>query len=323
MKILVICGPKLGDVVVRIPVIETLKKYGFEVYVLQESWCDLGKYFLVNYAILKENRIIKLNSKIKLNILKIIFENFHKFDYIFLTTPATIKTIFFSKILFPKKSFLFNKNNYKNIIEGDKIILEQLLKRKLNYKLSDFSYVIKENMLNVSDYIKNITKNKFLCVYPGQWHRSFRKDVWMKLLADFSKKYENIIIIGGNDTLWLSISDKKFKNIIDLRNKISLDETIYIIKKCKIFFTANSGLMWISILLGVKTIAFHGPSKYIWQYNDNNIVNLRFWNYKNCIGYPCEILCIYKDYRCIKFVEAYKIINSIKTHIKIVDPYTQ
>ena len=45
MKILVICGPKLGDVVVRVPVIEILKEHGFDVYVLQENWVILENIF--------------------------------------------------------------------------------------------------------------------------------------------------------------------------------------------------------------------------------------------------------------------------------------
>ena len=108
---------------------------------------------------------------------------------------------------------------------------------------------------------------------------------------------------------------KIFDNIIDLRNKTSLDESIYLIKNCDKFFTANSGLMWISILLGVKTIAFHGLSRYIWQYEDENVVNLRFWDYRNCVGYPCDVPCVYNDYRCIKSINLEIIINSIKNII--------
>ena len=210
-------------------------------------------------------------------------------------------------------SILNERWDYENVVEGDRLLLEKLLKRKINYKLKDFAYVINKNKLKISNVVKDIANgNNYLCVFFGQWHRSFREDVWIELLKYFSKKYEKIVIIGGSDTSWFNMPLKNFDNIVDLRNKTSLDESIYLIKNCDKFFTANSGLMWISILLGVKTIVFHGPSMYIWQYDDENITNLRFWDYGRCVGYPCETHCKYGDYRCIKFINFEEVVKFIE-----------
>jgi len=146
-------------------------------------------------------------------LIKFVLRNFRRFDYVFLTNPSTNKTILLSKILFPKKAPIFNERwDYENVVEGDRLLLEKLLNREINYKLKDFAYVINKNKLKISNVVKDIVdENNYLCVFFGQWHRSFREDVWVGLFKYFSKKYERIVIIGGSDTSWFNIPLKNFR----------------------------------------------------------------------------------------------------------------
>ena len=312
-KVLIICGPKLGDVVVRVPIIEYLKRYKFDVYVFQETWSSFGRKFLENFNLVDTKKILLLNRK-KISLLKFILNYFYSFDYVFCTAPTTKRTKFLGKSLFPKKKILyydFNPIDKQCVIESDKINLKKLLKLEMiNYSLFDFSYILTRKLSNIK-----VNPIKIL-IFPGMEIRSFTQECWDNILEYLTEKFDKIALIGGKDTLWLYIN-KKFKNVLDLRNKIDFLTTCSYIKACDFLITANSGIMWLAGLLGKKVIAFHGPSRWMWELSDKNFLNIRNWDYKKCLGFPCETgkFCNHKIY-CLKTIKPNDIIQNFEEAFK-------
>lgn len=107
----------------------------------------------------------------------------------------------------------------------------------------------------------NITN--FIAIAPSaawemkRWPIEYWKDLVKKL------KDERFVVLGGPaDDFCQEISDIDPERIINLAGKTSLIESCYFVKKSKTTISADTGILHVADILGVKTIALIGPTAF-------------------------------------------------------------
>ena len=133
-------------------------------------------------------------------------------------------------------------------------------------------FINKKDKKIIDDFItKNNLKNKKLIgIAPGAAEsarsRIWPRDNFAELADKLIEKYKNskIIFIGSkeeynliNDVISLTKNKEK---TINAAGKITLKQTFYLISKCSLFISNDTGSMHIAAAMGIKTIGLFGPN---------------------------------------------------------------
>lgn len=321
MKILIIQTAFLGDVILTIPLIRSLKKN------LPESLIHIllrpeGKDVYVHDPDIE--RIIvydkKASQKGIFNLVRIINSiRENKYDLIISPHRSARSSVisYFSKstkrIGFDKNalSFLYNiKVNYDtNLHEvGRNLSLLKPLfpageKNVLNiYNSGDD----KENAFSLIS--KHFSENdKIVGIAPGsEWNtKRWLPENFNEIINLCSKDDIKVILFGSEKDTGICNKINSGNNVLNVCGKVSINEASELMKFCKVLLCNDTGAMHIAAASGVKIVVIYGPT----------VPEFGFYPYgvehkilqKDLYCRPCHIhggkKCMEKHFRCMKEIK--------------------
>jgi ADP-heptose:LPS heptosyltransferase len=303
-KVLIIKGPGIGDVVTTIPLAKNFKKLGFEVHVLEEfppkkqgieiltSCPYIDKIVSFDYSIHRLNpkwgktraakiflslKFISFSLSLARDIKRIRGE---KYDLIFEGFPGSEKTLFLSRLARPRFKACCSSHpksgNYdivlpiqgKNIVEIENSIFDNPDSTLEIFNSNPEADKKADEMLIGRD-------GPFVCITTGHSYKKWENEKWAELID--SMPNATCILIGDNEQEEDAHAISKLckSRIMDLCGKLTLDETISIMRKMNVFFCTNGGLMWISCALKKPTVVVSGETPYWWDPKEKNSIALR------------------------------------------------
>ena len=278
-KILIIQTAFLGDVILTLPLVQSIKKYSPDSFVsflcipytsvLLENNPDIDE------VIIYDKRGKDKGLKNYYNLLKRIKEK--NFDVIF-SPHRSLRSTFISYFSRVPLTISYNKSSfqflYKKIVKYDKSIHE--IQRNLSL-LSPFGIFEKEiikPLLFASDDDRNVVSNfqaankidgKFIAVAPGSvWYtKTYPEEKFIKLLDILREFGTKIVFVGGEDDSGLCskiiYSSKNF-NAFNSAGKLTPLQSAELIKRSSVLISNDSAPMHLANAVGTKVIAIFGAT---------------------------------------------------------------
>jgi len=318
-RILVIQLWGIGETILALPAIKALKqKYEVDVLCTNRN----KDVFYGQGVNLKE---------IKLNIFSIDFFcllNFHKYDLVidmeeYLNISALIAffvgryRIGYSHHV---RSLLYSKTteyNDKQHIALTFLDLVKVLGVKYDLKkLIPLKYS-KQDKIKVDSLIKRLKLKKIVGITPGAAESS-KSRMWPKerfaKLAD-KLDYDVVFVGAGYEKKLIddvqSLMTKKSNN---LAGKLSLRQSFYLISKCKLFISNDTGPMHVAAAIGVKTIGLFGPNTPV---RFGAFGNVSLYHKLKCS--PCINVhkgqvpeCKFDDNKCMQKITVEEVLKAVK-----------
>lgn len=133
-----------------------------------------------------------------------------------------------------------------------------------------------------------------------------KKPMFILVGADFDRKV--------NDEVLLKIKNKN--NVIDCIGRFSLRETFYLVEKCDLFISNDTGPMHIAAAQGVKTIGLFGPNTPVrWgPFGKGNISLYKMQGTRPCINTHLGEVGSCRDHpngECIRKISVDDVINAV------------
>jgi len=168
---------------------------------------------------------------------------------------------------------------------------------------------------------ENINTKGYFTIHMGneEKFKTMPPELWIKVLKDIIKKYDNqVIILGGKNEkpFSLKILESIYsKKVLNFTGKTNLYQTIRLINSSKAMISIDSGLSHIASALEVPLVSIYGPTKI----SQISPINIRGYT----ISYPLECSNCYwsnRYYDCQYGRECLSSItpNSINKAIKMV-----
>jgi ADP-heptose:LPS heptosyltransferase len=234
--------------------IDNIYEYGLKKF----TYVDVLKFFLREF------------SK-----LWLFFKN-NSFDIFIIIHPNPFRTLL-SKLLPYKKLLINNEHTHKtkevvNILKmlGMKPVYDYKMEIKQQKEILSRFNLNKNNYFLLDIYAQHLSKD------PRQW------PYFEDLIFELQKKQKNIVIAGLNPT------HKHRSEIIDVVNRTSLEELLYIIKNAKFVIAMDSGIFHFSYSLKTPVVGLFGPVNPEDRIPFNKKLKVKvIYNNKNCS--PCII----------------------------------
>ncbi len=302
MKIGVIRLSSLGDVVLSSAVLQPLYERGFDITYI--TFKPFGELFKKDYRISNLIEVSKENLK-GLKQIKNFSENLKELDLI-LDIHSNLRTFLISKfsqvptLKYNKKSLkrrMFTNTFLKKFVnlEGYNVVNAYLKPlEKLGIKGNYRPKII----LDENDFPKINLPDDFIAIGTGARYQSKVYPYFKDVIDLLQKDGENIVLIG-------SAEDKKkdrnvYKNVIDLRGKLSLRESAAVLSKAKLTISNDSAIAHISRAVKTKVLVIYGathPFLGFYPFEDEGN-----YMYANLKCQPCDLHgkkeCKYKNYAC-------------------------
>ncbi|MEA2037352.1 MAG: glycosyltransferase family 9 protein [Nanoarchaeota archaeon] len=280
-RILIIQLWGIGETVLTVPAIKALKdKYKVSIEVLCTS---RNKDVYFNYKFIDKLHVVDLGV---FSLKWFILKNLRKYDIVvdmeeYLNISA-IMAYFLGKFrvgyshgvragLYDKKVRYNDKQHISKTffdlvrllgIKGNVNMLE-----RLNYSNSDKKKVdskLKERGIS-NQFILGIAAGAAESAKCRRWPKENFAELIERALK--KKKGAKVILIGAdyekelNQSIINLIKDKKIRmNVFNFAGKISLREAFYLISKCNVFVSNDTGPMHVAAAMDVRTIGLFGPN---------------------------------------------------------------
>jgi heptosyltransferase-2 len=279
-KVLLVKLWAIGDSILVLPMVKALKKNGYDVDVLTRT--RIRSVFDA-YDI---DKVIDLDVE-GVRILNLS----RRYDYVIDCEPylniSAIVSFFLGKqrigfsdqwrsMLYNKKTrFMKDRHMVQNYLDMVRLIGIRYDTDKLeNLQVS------KKAILKVNGFVKKLKAKKIIGITPGV-AETVKSRMWFEdrfaRLADklIEKNDVTILFIDGpsNRDVVVKIRSMMRQKAIDCVGQFSLEETFYLIKKCDVFISNDTGPMHIAAAQGTRTIGLFGPNTpVLWgPYGKNNV----------------------------------------------------
>tara|TARA_Y100000310_G_C20685355_1_gene818606 strand:- start:2059 stop:3207 length:1149 start_codon:yes stop_codon:yes gene_type:complete len=283
-KILIINYGYLGDSILNIPLIKSLKnrfKNAEITMIINPKFANIWENFNeVTNMIEYDCPWIRYNQKIKIKDIKKYIHLIkklkkEKFDLaidsrgdlrnnMLLYNSGAKQRVGFT--LTGGSYFLTNKIKWKHQHEVENSLD---ITKKLKCIIPEKYPILKIPSKNIKKIDQIINKfklkkeQKIVAIAPGAGYPTKELEIkkWIELTEKLSIKY-NVILIGGpNEKRFDTIKEKsKNKNIINLIGQLKLLESAALIKKSDILISPDSGSAHLAAAVGTKTITLFGPT---------------------------------------------------------------
>ncbi|MCM2326182.1 MAG: glycosyltransferase family 9 protein, partial [Candidatus Woesearchaeota archaeon] len=140
--------------------------------------------------------------------------------------------------------------------------------------------VSKKAMAKVDGFVKRLKAKKIIGITPGV-AETVKSRMWFEdrfaRLADKLIEKDGVVILfidgPSNKDVVVKIRSMMKQKSINCVGRFSLEETFYLIKKCDVFISNDTGPMHIAAAQGTRTIGLFGPNTpVLWgPYGKNNI----------------------------------------------------
>ncbi len=279
--IIQLCG--IGETILTVPAIKALKKK-YNKTAIDVLCTNRNKDVYFKYPFISKLNIAKLNL---FSLKWFVLKNFRKYDIVvdmeeYLNISA-IMSFFLGKytigyahgarsLVYDKKTRYNDKQHIsKTFFDLVKLLgVKGTVKKleKLNYTGSD------KKIVDLSLKYSGIKKQNFLVGITAGAAESSKSRMWPKenfarLIERIAKKKRNvkIILVGANYERKLNediinlIKDKRIKkSVFNFAGKFTIRQTFYLISRCNIFISNDTGPMHIAAAMNIKTIGLFGPN---------------------------------------------------------------
>ncbi len=263
----------LGDTICTLPTIEKLFKLGYSVDILTtrrvETLYNLFK---------KKKEVFIFNYTNPLSFLKLLWKLNNK-KYSFLIDSEYFMNIssLLSLLIRAKKKIGFNHllrrkvytdtvlyNEKEHFVYNFNRELEPL---NINFRAKNLCSFDEHKSKKIKDLLKQYNSFKLIGINIGTAEtatgRRWSKNNFLSLTNLILEKYENVLIIFTGLKIEKTIFDKiKNKivshNYINLIEKLSIEEFLYLLKKIDLFISNDTGAMHMSANQSCKTIGLFG-----------------------------------------------------------------
>lgn len=262
MRFLVLPATGIGDMIMTLPVISTIKANNpdshIDVIYMENGVSEVIKYYSyinngISYGI-KAYTILNLIFFILFRLIPLLYKlRKNRYDWIISPIPNFLRYIIC--YLGGSKNFIYGKDKSANPSENLSELLAPLNFNRFDY---DYSLNIGESDLAFKKY--GIKKKSYIVI---NLHMKFGKNdlrnwpYFDQLISILSQKH-TIVIIGQNKKNKI----KNDHNIIDLVNKTNLSDILHILKNAKLVICPDGSIMHMSYALNTKVIGMFGPVDY-------------------------------------------------------------
>ncbi|MFH1307848.1 MAG: glycosyltransferase family 9 protein [archaeon] len=339
MKILIINLSGIGDVLMSIPLVKEIKK------IKPDSNID----FLVMWPGAKSilEGVKEVNKIHQINMLK---EGFMKslafclklkkenYDVSINTCiQAKIHYDLAASIIKAKRKIGFVYYNYDKLFFKDRVnfnyedhIVNQNLKAlellESNYKLKKIKPEIelsKRNIKFANEFIKNnkLNNKRLIGIHVGsgttknmalkRWPINNYKDILEKVLIN---KGDIILLFGKEDENQQIKEHFKSKRVIIVESN-DMKDSVALIKKCRIFLSADTVFMHLAAINNIKQIVISGPglNKNVMPLNKKAVIISKHLECQPCYRYGKSIKCkLDEKIKCVRSISVNEVYDEIK-----------
>ncbi|RMA93135.1 glycosyltransferase family 9 protein [Hydrogenothermus marinus] len=316
MKIAVIRFSSLGDVALSSVVLQPLYEKGYKITFI--TFKPFDTLFEKDYRI---EKLVGLNKKDLKTVkdIKSFSKSLKDFDLI-LDLHSNLRTFlisFFSGI----KTLRYNKKSLQR-----RLLIKPFLKNFVN--LQNFN-VLKaylkplENLNIKGDYKPKLILDEkdfpnieipenFIAIGTGARYKGKIYPYFKQVIENLN---ENIVLVGSKEDL--EKDKNEYKNVLDLRGKLSLRQSLAVLSKAKLTISNDSAIAHLSRSVGTKVIMIYGATHpYFGFYPLEDEGSFLFADLK-C--QPCDLHgkkeCKYKDYRCFKAITPEMVLKEVKKYV--------
>lgn len=324
-KILVKTTDFIGDNVLRIGIFRALiEKFGKEnvYFVVHNNGADdLLRILTENIIVINKSEFIN-NKEYRLDLLKKINSMYFKNSISFYTKFAYVTMDLLNE---------YNVNIKTNYIDDNcsysKYIVEEsigFLCRTYNLQ-KEVSFYPKNSMndlLTDNEFVNEKLKQKYIVIsmVASSPKRMYDSAKFSKVVNYLLESNYNIVLLGKGENdegyykeVIKNIDKKSDNKIINLVSKLTLMESIQVIKNAEFFIGVDSGMSHIAYALNKMAVVIYGCGDYgEFMHNDENICYVM--NKLDCLGchWYCSNLNSNGRIKCIDDIEAEQVINGIR-----------
>lgn len=328
-KILFFQTAFLGDLLLALPAIKTLRGYYKNSYIAIVVREENSKLFEgikeIDEIIIDKKTSNKMKSTIQL--IKKIRE--HKFDVAIISHRSIRSALICFLANIPIRvgfdikpsSFFYNiRVPFKwSIHEVERNLM--LVKTIVNEAQFSFPEIKSKKNLNLKTIIEEKTK---IIINPSSvWNtKRWPPYKFAKLIEAINKKFsiKPILIGSEKEKAQLEAVTKLLPNdsFINLCSKTSLDELVELIKNANLLITNDSGPMHIAVACKTPVIALFGPTTKelgFFPYSENSIVLEEKVRCRPCRLHGSN-KCPHKHFLCMKLIKIETVLNAVEKFLK-------
>jgi ADP-heptose:LPS heptosyltransferase len=336
---LVFFAAGVGDSILLVPLVNELKKQGYQVTGLFTSQYNCESIFentnLFDFIEVKKN---------KLSLLFFSILHFRKYDAVFLNHFSFSKSNISLAALFGNDVY----TNYKGLtsLQSSKSIhiiepktnthdaLQNVFLFNQKATLQDLNYTInyKPQQKNRFNLPKNYIVIQVSSANNKAPYKNWEIEKWLQLFKhlNITSPKTALVLLGDDTELYLNekINASNHPNIISLIGKTTLNEVMEIIYHSQFYIGLDSGLMHIAVTLNKPTFTVWGASNpilygYEWMGKKHKVVSLNLscapcssWIKPNTSRITNPLEC--PDFKCIKNISVEKVIEELDSFISTI-----
>jgi heptosyltransferase II len=279
-KILIIQTAFIGDVILTIPMVKVLKEH-FKDSEIDFLCIPKTKELLENNSNISDIIVYDKHNELGMKGLKGIYTILKKKNYDVIVSPhRSFRSSFLAFFSGSKLTIGFNTASLSILYKKTVNYIKNIHEIQRNLKLLEPLGIVKNSIINPEFFITaeivskidkllfeyNIAKNNnFILAAPGSiWFtKRFPYKKFSKVFNLLKQLDLGILLIGSGDDVDLCdkiISESENKNLINLAGKISLLETVEIIRRSRLLLTNDSAPLHMANAVGTKVIALFGAT---------------------------------------------------------------
>jgi ADP-heptose:LPS heptosyltransferase len=315
LKIAVIRFSSLGDVILSSAVLQPLYEAGHEITFI--TFKPFDQLFIKDYRI--KNLIALDKTQLKsINQIKNFAKSLKNQDLI-LDLHSNLRSFLISKfsskktLRYDKKSIkrrLFTKPFIKNFINlKDFNVLDVYLQPLKKIGIKNLENYRPRIIIDEEDSINIPLPEDFIVISTGA---RYKGKIYPYFKEVIEKINENVVLIGSKED---KEKDKNvYKNVLDLRGKLNLRQSLYVISKAKFTISNDSAVAHMSRAVGTPVLVIYGATHPYFGFAPKKDEGSYIFAGLKC--QPCDLHgkkeCKYKDYRCFKEIKPELIIKEYK-----------
>jgi len=333
-KILIIQTAFIGDVILTIPLAHVLKKH------IPDSEIDFlsipkTKELLENNPNISNIIVYDKHNTGEISGLKDIYSILKKKNYDIIISPhRSFRSSFLTYFAGCKLTVGFNNASLSILYKKTVNYIKNIHEIQRNLKLLEPLGIIENNIIKPDFYIsdekiekidKTLSENKigkndkFIIAAPGSvWFtKRFPYKKFSEVFNLLKHQDLKVLLVGSEDDIYLCnniISISENKNLINVSGKLTLLETVELIKRSSLLLTNDSAPLHMANAVGTRVIALFGatvPGFGFFPYGENDkIIEI---NGLKCR--PCRIhggnKCPIRTFDCMNKISEQVISNAI------------
>jgi len=309
LKVAVIRFSSLGDIILTTAVVEALYDNN-----IKASFITLDNFKILFEEDYRLEKVISV-KKDKLKTIKDI-KNFAKklsdFDLI-LDLHSNLRSLLISifsgskTIRYDKKSIqrrLLTKPFFKKFVNLENFsVVDSYLDTLKALKINNLEKYKPKIIISNNDRPNTNIPENFIAIGTGARYKGKIYPYYKEVINLLKKEGFNIVILGSKEDIE---KDKNiYKDVLDLRGKLSIRESLYVLSKAKLTISNDSAIAHMSRAVNTKVLMIYGATHpYFGFYPLKDEGDYLF---ANLPCQPCDLHgkkeCKFKNYKCFEEIK--------------------